>query len=325
MAAAPESPGVPAPVPENEGSPAAPGVAPELPVPMPFPLLLDEAVRRTRQLLPAVYLPFAAAMAVLAATGATVVTVVNHGMVNSRDPTQMLANGCSAMLLYLPLGVLYQVLGAAMVQATVEALLGRRPAFGRALRFAVRPAVLGALLLVQVCTIASAMACLVPVLFIGPLLGLVVPAMAVEGLTGTEALRRSAQLTRYNPIGTLLASPRLKILALFVLVAVVSKLVGVLPELPLTVVGAGSILRRLAAGESPAQALTTWTQVPVAVVEALLTTPIQIFSSLVLSLLFFDLRARREGDDLRRAVAGLTSGLDAGVPPLPPSLPIMMP
>ena len=103
-------------------------------------------------------------MAVLAAISATVVAVVNHGMVNSRDPTQMLANGCSAVLLYLPLGFLYQVLGAAMVQATVEALLGRRPTFGRALRFAVRPAVLGALLLVQVCTIASAMVCLVPLL-----------------------------------------------------------------------------------------------------------------------------------------------------------------
>ena len=310
-----------------EGPPPAAAAA-ELPVPMPFPLLMDESVRWTRRFLPQIYAPFAMAAAVLAAGSATINQLIQRGMVGLHDPMQVMRAGCSAGLVSLPLALLAQLLGVAMIQAAVEALSGRRPGFGPALRFTARPRVMGTFLLAQVLIWVSFAACLVPVFFVAPLLGLVAPAMAAEGVFGSAALRRSAQLTRYNPPGTLLASPRLKILALYVLVGVVSLVVATLPQLPLVILERGSILRRLAAGEGVQQAMTTWAQVPLQTVGTLLTIPIQIFSSFVLALLFFDLRARREGDDLRRAIAGLTRGLDAGPslpPPQPPSLPIMLP
>jgi hypothetical protein len=213
--------------------------APELPVPMPFPLLMDEAVRRTRKVLPQVYAPFAMAAAVLAAGSATINQLVQRGMAVGRDPVQVMMAGCSAALLALPLAFLAQLLGLAMTQAAVAALSGGRPAFGPALRFALRPRVAGTFLLAQLLIWASFAACLVPVFFVAPLLGLVAPAMAAEGVFGWAALRRSARLTRHNPLGAFLASPRVKILAVYVLVGVVSLLVAALPELPLMVVERG--------------------------------------------------------------------------------------
>lgn len=292
---------------------------PELPVPLPFPLLLDEAVRQVRRALPTLYLPFALATAVLGALAAAIQMLLRPSAGAAADPMQAMAAGCMTSLVALPLAFLSMILSAAMGQAAVQFLLTGRAALGSALRFALRPGVVATELLVGLCVLVSALACLVPVLFVGPMLGLVIPAMAAEGVLGTGALSRSAQLTRYNPAGTLLASPRLKVLATFAVSFAISLLIGSLIEVPVLALQGGTIVRRLAAGQNVQQAMVSWSQVPLRAAGAFLSTPVELFLSFALALLFFDLRARREGDDLSRAIAALSAGL--APPPVTPETP----
>jgi hypothetical protein len=164
--------------------------------------------------------------------------------------------------------------------------------------------------------------CVLPVLYVGPLLSLALPAMAAEGLTGSAALSRSAELTRHNPQRRFLTSPLVKILALFLVVTVISYLVNLVLILPATVTQGLSMVRKMAAGEDLQRSLSglLWWQVPLVCLSSFTTSAVYVYASFALALLFFDLRARRDGDDLRLAIAGM-AGTAPGVaePPAPPA------
>jgi hypothetical protein len=296
---------------------AAPGGAVPA-VPMPFRVLLDEAMRWTRRWLRAIYPPFAVSVAVIAAGHAAAQALwLGPDAATAADPWRAISRSCAIVLVALPVTLLVMVLYWAMSAAAVDAVAGREVSFLRSLRFVLRPGVLGAQLLVLLCVVAALFCCLLPVLYVGPLLGLTLQAMADEGLTGTAALRRSTELTRHNPQRRWLTSPIVKILALAVVTAIISYLVSLVVQLPLIVAQGMNFVRKAAAGED-VRGLSSgylWLQVPLSFLASLLQSAISIYSGFAYALLFFDLRARREGDDLRRAIADMTGGAGGGEAP----------
>jgi hypothetical protein len=308
---------------EAAAPPAGPaGTAPA--VPLPFTVLLDEAMRWTRRWLRTIYPPYAVPVAAITAGHAALQAVWLRPDVPSAaaDPVQAIARSCSVALMALPIMLALMVLYWAAAAAAVDAVAGREVSFLRSLRFVLRPGVLGAQLLVLLCVVAAAAACLVPVLYVAPLLGLTLQAMASEGITGAAALRRSAELARHNPRGRWLTSPIVKILALTVVVAVISYLVALVVQLPVVIAQGVAAFRKIAAGEDARawQVSYLWLQVPLSCLAALVNSAVSIYSGFAHALLFFDLRARREGDDLRHAIADMTAPAGPQPPaPAPPS------
>jgi hypothetical protein len=299
------------------GAPAAGPAGLAVPAtPMPFPLLLDEAMRWVRRYVRAIYPPIAVPAAVLSAGLAVVQTLWQPPDAAAvTDPWQSLARLYAMLAVSLPFSLLIGLLYAAMIVAAVDAVAGRRIDVGRALRFVVRPAVLGTQLLVLVCVLGSAaLCCVVPAFFVWPLLAMALPAMAEEGMTGTAALRRSAELTWHNPRRRWLASPIVKLLALVLVTTVMSVMVSSVLQLPVAVVQGVAFMRRAAGGEDVPAWISgfNWLQVPLRCLASLAVSAVSVYSSFALALLFFDLRARREGGDLWRAVAGMTGAGAAG-------------
>lgn len=310
----------------GSASPPGPAMAPPV-VPMRFTVLLDEAMRWTRAWLRVIYPPFAVPIAVITAVQAALQALwLRPTPGNIADPWQAIGHSCALVLLMVPILFLILVLYWAMAAAAVDAVAGRQVSYRRSLRFVLRPGVLGAQLLVTLCTMVAFACCVVPAFYVLPLLALTLQAMADEGLTGTAALRRSAELTRHNPQRRWLASPMVKILALLVVVGVISYLVSLVIQLPVILVQVGNFVRKAAAGED-VQGWTSgylWLQVPLTFLASLVNSVVSIYGGFAFALLFFDLRARREGPDLRRAVAEMTAGT-APEPPNPAPLPPLAP
>ncbi|HLX06663.1 MAG TPA: hypothetical protein VKY89_02250 [Thermoanaerobaculia bacterium] len=299
-------------------SPIAP-IAPIAPIPpTPFGMLLDEAVPWTRRHLRTIYPPIALLMAI-ATAGVAAAQARWQIPMNAVDPRQSLVRLYAVLGATVPFVLVVGLLHGAMTVAAVDAVAGRAVDVRRALRFMVRPGVLGGLMLALLCILGSWLCCcFLPALYVWPLLGMTLPAMAAEGVTGMAALRRSAQLTRHNPRRRFLTSPIVKILALSLTVGVLSYLASLVLQLPLQVLQGLVFLRRAASGEDLPAWLSgaAWLQVPLSFLAALVTSAVALYSSFATALLFFDLRARREGDDLRQAIAGMT-----GAGPEPPAAP----
>jgi hypothetical protein len=302
--------------------PAAGGAPPaDLPfTPVPFPVLLDDAVRWTRRYLRAIYPPIAIPAAVLAGlVAAAQVAWQPSQTMTATDPWQSLVRIYAMLAALLPYMLVMAVLYAAMTVAAVDAVAGRAVDVRRALRFVVRPRVLGTQLAAFFLEGAALLCCLVPALYVWPLLRMTVPAMADEGVTGARAIGRSAELAHHNPGRLFRTSPLFKILALMAVVSVISVLATSVLQLPLIVVQVLVFMRKAASGEDLPGWYSSflWLQLPVRCLASLIVSAVYLYSSFATALLFFDLRARREGDDLRRAIAAMTGARPEPSPPSP--------
>jgi uncharacterized membrane protein len=308
-------------LPPEPGARALPADLPFTPVP--FPVLLDDAVRWTRRYLRVIYPPIAIPAAVLAVlvAAAQVAWQPSQAMATA-DPWQSLVRVYGMLAALLPYMLVNSVLYAAMTVAAIDAVAGRAVDVRRALRFVVRPRVLATQLAVFCLEGVALLFCLLPALYVWPLVRMTVPAMADEEVTGARAISRSAELAHHNPGRRFLTSPLLKILALMAVVSVISLLATSVLQLPLIVVQMLVVMRKAASGEDLPGWYSSflWLQLPVRCLSSLVISAVYLYSSFATALLFFDLRARREGDDLRRAIAGMT-----GVRPEPPPPPSPVP
>jgi hypothetical protein len=305
-------------LPEAAGAGALPADLPFTPVP--FPVLLDDAVRWTRRYLRVIYPPIAIPAAVLAGlvAAAQVAWQPSQAMA-ATDPWQSLVRIYGMLAALLPYMLVMSVLYAAMTVAAVDAVAGRAVDVRRALRFVVRPRVLVTQLAAFFLEGVALLFCLVPALYVWPLLRMTVPAMADEGVTGARAIGRSAELAHHNPGRRFRTSPLLKILALMAVVSVISVLATAVLQLPLVVVQMLVVMRKAASGEDLPGWYSSflWLQLPVRCLASLIISAVYLYSSFATALLFFDLRARREGDDLRRAIAAMTGARPEPPPPSP--------
>ena len=182
--------------------PVPPEALPEaLPfTPVPFTVLLDDAVRWTRRYARAIYPPVAIPAAVLAGlVAAAQIAWQPSQRMAAADPWGTLARFYGMMAALVPYMLVIAVLYAAMTVAAVDAVAGRAVDVRRALRFVVRPRVLLTQLEVFFLEGVALLFCALPALYVWPLLRMTVPAMADEGVTGAAAIGRSAQLTHHNP------------------------------------------------------------------------------------------------------------------------------
>ncbi|HVR96898.1 MAG TPA: hypothetical protein VMW27_09805 [Thermoanaerobaculia bacterium] len=282
---------------------------------MPFRILLDEAIRLARQhalaILPTVAVPVAVLSAIL---GGLQVWMIGDPS-KMADPRRALASSCGLLLVAMVFVLFMLIAYTAMQVAALDATAGRPVDMGRAWRTAARPGMLGTLILQGLAVFASALACLFPMFYVFPLLSFSVPAAAEEGLFGTRALARSANLTQHNPQRNFWSTPLVKVLVLWVIGTALSYAVSILISLPLGVLVGFDALRKGAAGQEPDLTAWIWPQVGTNFVSGLVTTAVYLFFVFGTALLFFDTRNRREGTDLAAAVDAMTA---LPMPPTPP-------
>jgi hypothetical protein len=286
------------------------------PGPMPFRLLLDEALRRARRHFRAIY-PAVAIPVAIVSSGVAALQAVWFSNLTARlgsEPAAFLSPGYFAVLLAQI--ALFVVAGTALQVGALDAAAGRPVDMGRAWDFSLRPRVLGTLALSGLLGIASVFACCLPAFVVVPLLSLVSAVMVEEGRFGAAALSRSAELCWHSPPGRWQEKPLLKVVLLLFVGVLLGYLVGILVSLPFQVPMYIDIFRHAAAGEDTLRRMSSWIwlQVPAQFFNALASQAVAVYTSFGLALLFHDARGRKEGTDLRREI----DSMFAPPPPPPP-------
>lgn len=292
------------------------------PAPMPFRVLIDEAVRYARRHFRSIY----PAVAIPVALSATLVAVFQAlwfsrltGSVESANPMD-LAGGCATIAIALVMGVVTMFGYWALHVAALDVLAGRPVDMRRAWAFAFRPAVLGTNILTGLAVMAAFIACILPGFYVLPLLFFVLPVMVTEARFGTDALSRSAELTKWSPTGRILDSALAKALLLLILTIALSYVLAMLIALPFQLPMYIDMFRSAAAGEEPSlerMGLWMWLQVPAQLLSALVNTALVLYTGFCSAMLFADTRGRKEGTDLRTAFDQVFTS-PPPAPPVPP-------
>jgi hypothetical protein len=283
------------------------------PGPLPFRVLLDEALRRARRHFRAIYPGVAIPVTILATAVATAQAVwFSHLKMDLGSlGTPFLNLGYLALILVYSslLMVAYNTLQV----AAIDAVAGRPVDLRRAWRFTVQGRVLGTLTLWYAATLASVFCCCLPALVVAPLLLLVPAVMADEERFGIQAISRSARLTWHFPRDRWWASPLVKAFLLLLVGVILAYLTALLVSLPFQVPMYIDMFRKAAAGEDFTGGMSAWVwlQVPAQFLSSLASTAVYLYVCFGVALLFYDTRGRREGTDLR-------AGIDSAFPDEPP-------
>ncbi len=284
-------------------SPAAsPAVSPTLPPgAMPLRMLLDQAMRSTRTAGRRLY-PTLAAVTVL--WSASMVLFQVH-LMRSLLAEDWLSTCGSYLVMLAVMPVIGLVFAAAQV-AALDSLAGRPASIGRGLGFLLRPRRLLTLVGAGVLVGASYMACLLPALYVGPLLALVLPVMVEEGRTGMAAIERSVRLVGPNPFTDFPRNPLVRIAVFLVVAMAISMLGSLVAQMPFEIARQVLFLRH-AAAEDPLSAMTSPGALALqgagGVLGGLVSAAVGLYSAFGMALLFHDTRSRREGADLEAAAA----------------------
>jgi hypothetical protein len=293
--------------------------------PKPFRILIDEAMTLTRRYFRPIYPAVAIPVSLISVVLSVAQTYWLRGFYQAggQPDISMLFSGCAGFLVAILAAVIVNTLAnTAMVAACVDAVDGKGVDMGRSWRFVLRPEVLGTLVMVWIAVAIGLVLLILPGLYLMIVLSLAAVVMASEGRFGYAALARSAELVRYNPQRRFLANPKTKVGALFLIAWLISMVVGILIHLPFSIVQNVLVARRVASGMPADPAALTgmllWLQVPSAFLSALVSMAVALYTSFGLSLLYFDIRRRKEGIDLEAAIARLAGKPETAMPgPIP--------
>ncbi len=285
------------------------------PGPMPFRLLIDEAIRQARRHFRTVYLPVAIPIAMLATLIPVAQALWFPNLIKGQASALGMLPGIY-LLLFIYLGIV-MVAYMALQVGVVDALNGRAVDMKRAWAFAIHGRVLGTLVLWYMAIIASILCCCLPVLYVGPLLSFVAPVMVDEGRFGIDAIRRSAELAQHPMSPDFFDRPLFKVLLFLILGVILSYTLGLLVALPFQIPMWIRMFRDSASGADPLQGISgfLWLQVPAQFLNVLVTTAVYVYTSFGIALLFYDARGRKEGVDLRSEIDEVFGGP-------PPELPL---
>jgi hypothetical protein len=287
------------------------------PGPMPFRLLIDEALRQARRHFRVLYLPVAIPVAIFATLLAVAQALWFSRLTTATDVGALGITPGVYLLTLVYIGILIVAYTALQV-GVIDVLEGRPADMKRAWSFAMRGRVLGTLFLWYMAVLASVLCCCIPGLYVGPLLSFTSPSMVNEGKFGTDALRRSADLANYDAGQGFSERPIVKVF-LFLLVGIlISYLLGLLIALPFQIPMYIDMFRKAASGEDAVQSMSRWLwlQVPAQFLNALVSTAVYLYMCFGIALLFYDTRGRKEGTDLRSEIDSVFGG------PPPPELPL---
>jgi hypothetical protein len=280
------------------------------PGPMPFLVLLDEALRQARRTFRAIYprvaIPVTLAAALVSLIQASWFSRLTGDIANLRTPFWSPAYIGLTLVYSLLLMIAYNT----MQVAAVDAVAGRPVDMKRAWRFTIQGRVLLTLFLWYLVTFAAVICCCLPAVVVGPLLAFAPAVMADEGRYVGDALSRSADLTWNHPPGRWTEMALLKVIVLFLVGVLLAYLIGILVSLPFQLPMYIDMFRKAAAGEDivPRMATWVWLQVPAQILNALASTAVYLYLCFGTALLFFDTRDRREGADLRSQIDSMFPG-----------------
>lgn len=289
--------------------------------PIPFRLLLDEAMKLTRRHFGTIYLLVAVPLALVAVVTVVLQTRTMREMTGPGGAAAMFSGrGCFTFIGSLALNLILQGLtSGVLTSAAVDGANGRPIDMKAKWAFILQPKCIGTLLLSLVAIIAGFICLVVPGVYLVLGLSFVVPVMAAEGLFGSGALGRSWKLVRYNPHKGFLANTSTKVFLLYLVTGLIAYAINFFIQLPLTIMQGARMAHAIAAGAAAdprAIAGPVWVQMPSAILGSLVTTAVSIYAAFGIVLLYLDVVRRKEGGDLAAA-------LDArfGGQPVPPAAP----
>jgi hypothetical protein len=292
--------------------------------PLPLRLLIDEAVRQARRhfraIFPAVGIPLALVGGLLPLAQRPYMAALEPagGRANPIAAIGGFGIMMAAMLLFM---LVYGLGYAVMLAGAMDAVAGREVSMKRAWRTVLQPGTFGTLVLCWLAFGLGFACCILPGVYLGLLWSFVVPVMVEEGLRGPSALRRSGELTSYNPQRDWGSDPRVKVFLVVFVAYIAAYVVSIVVQLPLMSVQWFFMWREVAAGRRPDPAALmlklTWIQVPSQMLAMLVQTAVHLYLSIGIALLYFDIRRRKEGTDLEAAIVALAEPL-AGSAPLAP-------
>ena len=159
--------------------------------PIPFRLLVDEAVKWTRRHFRAMYLPVAVPISIVNGLIPVAQALWFTSMFNpeaSPGPAQMFVGMGAFLAVTLLAGVVWGLGYEALLQAATDAVQGQPMSMKHAWIFTIRPRVFGTSVLAGLCVVVGCVFCLLPGLFLGLLFSMLVPVMAAERLYGMDAI-----------------------------------------------------------------------------------------------------------------------------------------
>jgi hypothetical protein len=286
--------------------------------------LLDEAMRQTRRHFKAIY----PAVAVPLAVGAALMPLAQALWFQSlRFPTSgpepaQLPLFIVGMIVFVLVALVFlavYVLGyAALLSASVDACAGRPVSMSRAWLSMVKPQALGTLVMSWLATVAGMVCCFFPGIYVALIFSLVVAVMVEEGRFLVDGLRRSVELTSYNPRRSFGDDPRVRAFLILFVGMLIGYAVSMVVQMPLVILQQVMIFRGMAGGEKAdpleVMASMTWLQVPTNALAMLAQVAVHLYVSFGLALLYFDVRRRKEGRDLEQAADVLAQRAPAAEP-----------
>jgi hypothetical protein len=144
-----------------------------------------------------------------------------------------------------------------------------------------------------------------PVLIVFMRLMIAVPALALEGLSGWKAIKRSAAIVRYDPGLGILYWGEMRLSFLLLPLFIIELLILSLTSLPLTLHQIGEVMRHGSSGQiaAPPDSIMILSQILTFLAGSLILP----LYSIATTLFYYDIRIRREGFDLE-FMAGQVGG-----------------
>jgi hypothetical protein len=144
---------------------------------------------------------------------------------------------------------------------------------------------------------------------------MLMPVILEERVHWLAALRRSAEVARFNPTRRLGDDPRVKVFLLAIAGWLIAYLLGMLVQLPLLLLMVFLAARSIGGGggESLEDAMAdlVWVQAPTAVMGALVQAAVSLYLAYGVAMLYFDTRRRMSGEDLEAELELLAGGAAA--------------
>lgn len=301
--------------------------------------LLSDALsilRRHFKLLYSLALPFCAVDLIIREAGTSVLQTFKNQL--TQDPgsidldtlVKTVAGAGAGFGLIFGSAILVQVLAVGLITLTSSAWHGQTPSLADALRvvslraaplvlttllfFAallglfvvitsviVGAAVTGSMVLTVIASIAGVAAAVLALVFLTLRWGVYTQAVVLEGRFGPSAFARSTELMAGRGV-SLFESAKLRLSLLFLITFAMSGTLQSLFAVPRLIV-AFATGWNIADGMPPLASMPLWFIVPFGVMEVLTNALVVPFSSVLVTLFYFDLRVRFEGLDLEPSLS----------------------
>lgn len=276
----------------------------------PFRILLDRVPVLARRHLGSYFWPTALPLLVVGVSFALLQsrwteTMLDPDAMASANPFLFLGPFFLAFVVSMLVYVLAYV---ALAAAAVDAVAGRPVSLARSWRFCLRPTVLGTHFVAGVVVGVSFLLCCIPGFFVAPLLALLVPVMVEEGRVGLGAFSRTMELVRFQGRRGLSDSGWAQSFVVLFVGTVLSYAASAVTQGPFVIAQQILLIRQAASGEAAdpsAVVANLWLQVPAQVLGALVTVLVWAYWAFGLALLYFEIRRRKEAEDLEEAIDSL--------------------